>query len=393
MPYRTYLDWLSAQGVIMGDLVRKWAEINSGSTNELGLSQMAVELSQAFANTKATISTLPTASHSSASPSVLSIVQRPNAPFKVLLCGHRDTVFATDHPFQHCTLLDENTLQGPGVADMKGGLVVMLYALLALERSPWANNLGWEVLITGDEETGSLGSAPILAARAGQYQMGLVFEPALTEAGLFAGERKGSGHYTVVATGKAAHAGRNFDQGRNAIVALAALIPEIHQLNQQRQGVTINIGQIQGGVALNVVPDRALCHLDIRTTTAEDEAWFTQTFATLLASFPRAEGITLSAQGHFHRPPKPLTAKTLHLFQLLAEIGVDLDQSVSWQPTGGCCDGNNLAAAGLPTIDSLGVRGGKIHTSEEYIILPSLVERAQLTALLLMKLAAGEVVL
>lgn len=399
--YQSILSWLEQQSHEMTQLVIDWAMINSGSYHLVGLMRMQQTLSDAFAclegqqeiiacpSFKAT--TLSGEIEAISPGNLLRIYKRPTAQHQILLTGHMDTVFGLDHPFQNVNRLDSNTLNGPGVADMKGGLVVMLYALLALERSPFADNLGWEIIINADEEIGSLGSAPLLKQYAQHHKMGLVFEPALDVTGTLASARKGSGKFTIVMKGKAAHAGRAFHEGHNAISALAEVIVRLHQLNDQREGVTLNVGLVQGGHALNVVPDKAVCQIDVRTTMVEDQHWLEAQFKKLQDEFNQLTGYHMEISGSFNRHPKIFNPKTEHLFKLLKTLGEQLSIPVQWQPTGGCCDGNNLAAMGLSVIDSLGVRGGAIHSENEFIILESLVERAKLTALLLMTIANNEV--
>ena len=151
------------------------------------------------------------------------------------------------------------------------------------------------------------------------------------------------------------------------------------------------MGHVQGGGPVNVVPDLAECRFNVRVLTREDQTTFEDRLKCLAAEINRIDGISLELHGRFTRPPKPLDGKTLKLLEQVAACGRDLGLSLRWRSTGGACDGNNLAAAGLTTIDSLGVTGGDIHSPEEYVLLDSLVERAKLTALLLMKLAAGEI--
>jgi glutamate carboxypeptidase len=275
------------------------------------------------------------------------------------------------------------------VADLKGGLVVMLTALQALERSPYAEKVGWEVLLNPDEEIGSPGSAPLLEQSARRNHLGLVYEPALAD-GTLAGARKGSGNFTAVVRGKAAHAGREHHLGRNAIVALADFVGALDALNGRRPGVTVNPGRIEGGGPLNVVPDLAIVRFNVRVADAEQQTWVDQELQRLGAAIDAREGISLALRGRFGRPPKVLTSANLALFEMLAGCGAELGVGIRWQSTGGCCDGNNLAAAGLPNVDTLGVCGGRIHSSREFVLLDSLTERARLSALFLMKLGAGE---
>jgi glutamate carboxypeptidase len=320
----------------------------------------------------------------------LRITKRPQAPLRVFAGIHMDTVYPPDHPFQTVTPLGPDTLRGPGVADAKGGLAMMLTALEALERSPYAAGIGWEVLINPDEEIGSIGSAPLLTRAARGNHLGLVFEPALP-GGALADRRRGVGNFTFVVRGRSAHAGRDFASGRNAVVAAAELATKVHALNNVLPGVTVNVGRLDGGAAPNVVPDLAICRVNVRTSTPGDEALVREKLDELVASVRSRDGITAELHGSFTAPPKVPDQPTLALMGHVAECGRELGLSIEWKPSGGACDGNRLAAAGLPTIDTLGPRGGDLHSPTEYLLLDSLPERAKLTALLLMKLASGEI--
>jgi len=399
--YISQVDYLQGS---LGDMRRtliEWANINSGSSNLPGLHSMHQILKQHFKSLGGQITSLAGQSFEAIdihgnkfiqhTGQILTIKKRWDSPNKVLLCGHMDTVFSENSPFQSVIELSNNRLNGPGVADMKGGLLVMLYALQALEQSPWANEIGWQVVINADEEIGSLGSRFFLEKVAKEADVGLVYEPSMTEDGVFAGLRKGSGKFSIIVEGKQAHAGRAFYQGRNAICHLSELITEINNLNSPASQLTINVGHISGGIALNVVPDLAIAKLDVRFQTDSEKTFFIKEINLLIEKYNKKNGFIVKLFGDFSRPAKPLTKGTLKLFEALSQVGVMLNLPVSWQPSGGCCDGNNLSAQGLPVIDTLGVRGGLIHSAQEFMICDSLVERSQLSALLLMTLARGAI--
>jgi glutamate carboxypeptidase len=320
----------------------------------------------------------------------LQVCKRPDAPLRVFLGIHLDTVFSSDHPFQSVTRPSANVMQGPGVADAKGGLAALLVALEALERSEWAQNIGWEVVLNPDEELGSPGSIGLLRSAAQRNDLGLLFEPALAD-GMLVGARKGSGNFIAVVRGRSAHAGRDAHMGRNAIHALAWFIGEVAELDDMEEGLTVNVGQIEGGTAVNVVPDLAIARLNIRVAAGEQMELAERLLQDLVDQANQEEGISLRLHGGFLSPPKPLAGNGLALLEHVAACGKDLGLDLSWRSSGGVCDGNKLAAAGLPNVDSLGVRGGGLHSSGEYLLMDSLTERAQLAALLLLKLASGEI--
>jgi glutamate carboxypeptidase len=389
---------LDNQGPALLDQVEAWSAINSGSRNLDGLARMADTLAQAFRPLGGQLNYLDPATASAVgadgreSPLLhgrnLHLVQRPEAQIRVLLTGHMDTVFAADHPFQSVTRLDHNTVNGPGVADMKGGIAVMLAALKAVEASPFAASLGYEVILNSDEEVSSPGSAPLLAEAARRVQAGLTYEPAMPD-GALAGARKGSGNFSAVIRGKAAHAGRNPQDGRNAIVAAGDLALGLATFPKRRPGLSANPARIDGGGPNNIVPDLAILRFNVRPSTAEDQRWAETAMAEIVAAVSAEHGVEIELKGGFGRPPKPMDANQRRLFDLVRACGADLGLDIGWRDTGGVCDGNNLAACGLPVVDTLGVRGGSIHSAEEFMLVDSLVERARLSALILMRLAQG----
>lgn len=398
--YKQYLTWLDTQHVKMCELLQRWAEVNSWSRNLHGLAKMLSELEtelQVLGGGSERIDLPPQelpepdgALVSQQLGQALRIRKRQCAPLRVFLGCHLDTVYPPDHPFQHTVLADASTMMGPGVADAKGGLVVMLKALEAFERCPWAQNLGWEVLINPDEEIGSPGSAYLFKEAASNNHLGLVFEPCFPD-GNFVGARKGSGNFTVIARGRAAHAGRDPHLGRNAVSALAWFIVVLNAFAASESGITVNVGYLHGGGAVNVVPDMAVCRFNARVQTVRDQIMLEQYLARVMEGIKNVDGISLEQYGSFLRPPKPLDPSWQWLLESLVKCGRDLGSEIGWRDSGGACDGNNLAAQGLPTVDTLGVKGGEIHSSREYALLDSLTERAKITALFLMRLAAGEI--
>ena len=389
------LDAVSDSRPLMLERVLRWSAINSGSRNMAGLAAMAGELGTAFEGLGEARLVAP-APVDAVTPSGdlrplahgdnFHLIQRPDAPVRVLLTGHMDTVFAVDHPFQTTRWLDATTLNGPGTADMKGGIAVMLAALAAVEASPFAARIGWEVVVNSDEEVSSLGSGALLADAARRCHLGLTYEPALPD-GTLAGGRKGSGNFSAVVRGRAAHAGREIEKGRNALLAAADLALRLAALMRSHPGVSVNPARIDGGGPNNIVPDLAVLRFNVRPTTPAEQVEVAAAIDAAIAGVAALHEVEISLDGSFARPPKPLDANQLRLFELVRDCGRDLDLPIAWRDTGGVCDGNNLAATGLAVVDTLGPRGGAIHSSDEYLCSDSLVERAQLSALLLMRVA------
>jgi len=381
----------------MLDQVLAWSAINSGSRNLGGLERMADVLVDAFAalpgilrlDNPAPVEAVDAAGRTARIEHGrhLHLTVRPTAPMQLLLTGHMDTVYAADHPFQETRWLEDGVLNGPGVADMKGGLAVMLAALKAVEASPDADRLGYEVVINSDEEVGSPASAALLASAAQGKRAALTYEPAALPDGTLAGARPGSGNFAFVVRGRSAHAGRNPEDGRNALTAAADLALRLEAL--RRDGLSVNPSRIEGGGPSNVVPDLAILRVNLRPRTPEMEDEAKAAIADALAAVAAERDVRIESSGGFGRPPKPLTPTAEKLFGLVRQAGADLGQQIGWQPSGGVCDGNNIAACGVPVVDTMGVRGGKIHSPEEYLIVDSLTERAALSALMILRLAEG----
>ena len=395
---RAILDWIESRGDHMIDTVKAWSKINSGSRNADGLETMRTALSEAFSELEGDVSAVELEPSTTVeldgeirevpyTPS-MKVSKRPEAPVRIVLTGHHDTVFPKDSGFQDWRLVDDDTINGPGVADMKGGLLVMLHGLLALERSPWAKQIGYDILVSPDEEIGSLGSGPVLMELGSKALVGMTNEPALAD-GSLAGARKGSGNFSLRCLGRAAHAGREHHLGRNAIVAAADFARSLDLLNGQRPDVTFNVSRIDGGGAPNVVPDLGICRFNVRVKTEEDAIWAKSEMEKLVRAADARDGITADLHGGFTRPPKPMSPANQRMFDWTRTAGQAIGLDIKWADTGGVCEGNNLWASGCPNVDTLGVRGADIHSDREIAKLSSFVERAQLSAVMLMQFARG----
>jgi glutamate carboxypeptidase len=381
----------------MLDQVQRWSALNSGSRNLAGLAEMAAIYADEFAalpgeltlrepapveamEADGSLSSLPHGRN-------LHLKVRSDAPVQLLFTGHMDTVYGADHPFQSVQLKDEGVLGGPGVADMKGGIAVLLAALKVLETSPAAARLGYEVVINSDEEVGSPGSAALIAEAARGKRAAFTYEPSALPDGTLAGARPGSGNFSILIRGRSAHAGRNPEEGRNAIVAAADLALRLAKAKGPR--LSVNPARIEGGGPNNVVPDHALLRVNMRPFTPEDEQRARSALDAAVAMVAAEHEVRIEVHGGFGRPPKPLDPQAERLFKLVQSCGSDLGQTIGWHSSGGVCDGNNIAACGVPVVDTMGVRGGAIHSSDEYLIVESLAERAQLSALAILRLASG----
>ena len=392
MHYEPYLQWIDHQKNEMALLVERWANINSHSRNLQGLELFRNELKSHLLQYGGELQELNLPTHIKIDShgkkvveplgKALFVTKRPEAPIKVFLCGHMDTVYSKDSHFQKVKKIDDNTLLGPGVADMKGGLVILLTALAAFEKSPYAKNIGWELLLTPDEEIGSPGSRGIIERSAKRNHLGLIFEPSFSD-GALVSKRGGSSYFTIIARGKSAHSGRDFHEGSSAIYTILPVLQELERMNSNE--LIVNVGELSAGTAPNTVPDLAIARVNMRSMSLQ---------TMLEAKNHILDFVKKDARIEFHegasRLPKefnPRTEKLLHdIVDAASKIGLTLES----RETRGVSDGNILAEFNLPCIDTLGAIGGKLHSYEEYLKIDSLAPRAKLTALFLMKLANGE---
>ena len=318
---------------------------------------------------------------------VLRLRKRQNAETKILLCGHYDTVYPKDHDFQKVTI-NGNKMMGPGVLDMKGGLMTMLYALLAYENSDIKNKVGWEVLIVSDEEVGSIASSSYLETSARNNDIGLLYEPALPD-GSIVKSRKGVGSYTMVFRGVSAHAGRCFNDGLNAFYGVSDFINWSKNMMEINKDLIINLGKVEGGGPNNVVPDLAIARFNARVSTKKQRTEFEHQLEIfnrrMRKKYPGTE-----LHGKFTSPPKPYSAKAKKIVSGLQDCAKQLNMpKIKLVATGGASDGNKLNGFGLPNIDSLGPIGDGMHSRDEYVLIDSIKQRTKLSALYLYNITKG----
>ena len=312
---------------------------------------------------------------------VLRLRKRQNAETKILLCGHYDTVYPKDHDFQKVTI-NGNKMMGPGVLDMKGGLMTMLYALLAYENSDIKSKIGWEVLIVSDEEVGSIASSSYLGTSARNNDFGLLYEPALPD-GSIVKSRKGVGSYTMVFRGVSAHAGRCFNDGLNAFYGVSDFINWSKNMMEINKDLIINLGKVEGGGPNNVVPDLAIARFNARVSTKKQRTEFEHQLEIfnrrMRKKYPGTE-----LHGKFTSPPKPYSTKAKEIVSGLQKCANQLNMpKIKLVATGGASDGNKLNGFGLPNIDSLGPIGDGMHSRDEYVLIDSIKQRTKLSALYL----------
>lgn len=374
------LEWIRSQAVIMEDLVTNWGHHNTHTFNLDGLFRQQKALENAFKLLNAKLTIQPT--DDPRLGNILVFKKRAKADTQILLMGHYDTVYPVETGFTNVEKLDEHTLKGPGITDMKAGIVIMLKALEAFEKAPESKHIGWTVVLTPDEEIGSPGSKKRFLEEAKGASVALVFEPTLPNGNLVSA-RVGSSNCKISVVGKSAHAGRAFHEGKSAIHAVSEWV--VNCRKKLMTDVIFNVGTIEGGTGTNTVAEEASCTVNVRS---HNERKLNATLALL-----KSEAKVLSETDlRFNidiktlRPPKPFDTKTETLFHQLKSCAHQLDTDIDWEVSGGVCDGNDIASLGIPTIDTLGAVGSGIHTLNEQLHLPSLVEKTQLTFILLQSL-------
>jgi glutamate carboxypeptidase len=303
---------------------------------------------------------------------------------RLLLMGHLDTVYPDGTAAARPMRFEGSKILGPGVCDMKGGLLVGMYALRALQR---ANFRGFEEIaffFNSDEEAGSPRSRPIYEPVARKMDAALVLESARAN-GDIVSARKGSGEFSLHITGKAAHAGVEPEKGVNAILELAHQIIALQELNGLVPGVTVNPDVVGGGTVSNVIPAEAWVSVDVRATDPAGAEAVSRAINSLPAR-KALPGTRVEVSGHFGYPPMAKTPAVGHLAHLACDSAHELGFEIKDVATGGASDANVLASLGLPVLDGLGPVGGRDHSPDEYIEADSLVPRAAMVAGLMQRI-------
>jgi glutamate carboxypeptidase len=301
---------------------------------------------------------------------------------RILLLGHTDTVFPAGEVAKRPFRITNGKANGPGVFDMKAGILVMWLALRALLKTGNTLEHSVTVLLTSDEEMGSTTSRALLESEAGSSRAVLVLEPSLP-GGVLKTSRKGVGRFTIKSIGRAAHAGVDPANGVNAIEEIARQVLALQSMSDPGLGTSVTVGVIQGGTRSNVVPAEAAVEIDVRVSTNEEAARMTAAIHALQAQI---SGARLEIRGAINRPPMERTTDTIALFELARAIGRELGVEIHEGATGGASDGNFTSALGIPTLDGLGAVGGGAHAIDEYVDIASLPLRAALVGGLIQRI-------
>lgn len=304
---------------------------------------------------------------------------------QILILLHFDTVWEAGRlPFR----VEGGKAYGPGILDMKGGIVQSLWAVKALKEAGWKPGKKIVFLCTSDEEIGSGTSRALIEEEAGKSEAVLVPEPPVAGTGALKTSRKSVGKYRIQIRGKAAHAGNHHEDGISAVEEMARQIACLHALTDYGKGTTVNVGVACGGSRANVVADYAELEVDVRTVNREETERIHRSINGLQPILP---GIVLQIEGGVSRPPMVRSEQTQRLFRLASECGTELGLVLKESAAGGGSDGSFAAALGIPTLDGLGAVGEGLHAENENVELDQLPVRAALLAKLLIRLqSSGE---
>ncbi|PYS16231.1 MAG: hypothetical protein DMG15_02910 [Acidobacteria bacterium] len=295
---------------------------------------------------------------------------------RVLLLGHTDTVWPAGEIARRPFKIAGGRAFGPGVFDMKAGILLISMAIAALQKANGGLPKTVTVLLVSDEEVGSTSSRAVTESEASSCRAVFVLEPSLP-GGALKTARKGVGRFTLKVIGRAAHAGIDPENGINAIEEISHQILKLQKMTDAARGTIVTVGVVQGGIRSNVVPAEAAAEIDIRISSMEEAERMTKTIKALSAEL---SGARLEVRGSITRPPMERTAETERLFRVAQKVASSLGIALTEGSTGGASDGNFTSALGIPTLDGLGAIGGGAHAIDEWVDIQSLPQRAALLA-------------
>jgi len=378
--------WLAEHEQEMLSLLEALVNTDSGSYFKEGVDAAGDVIKEFLENRGIQCDTIPVETHGDALRATVSGASHGgNRP--IILMGHRDTVFPRGEPERRPFAISGRRATGPGVADMKAGLVMNAFVLAAFAELGCAPAplVG---LFTGDEEIGSPSSAPIIAREATNARAVFNSEPGRISGNVVTG-RKGGIFFQCAITGKAAHSGGNFSDGISAIGEMAHKINAWHAITDLDRGITVNVGLVSGGQSVNTVAPEAVCEIDTRFIKLADRDWLISEITRIAdQSFIDGTAASLIIKGEF----KPLEQSpgSADIFELYTEAGRDSGLTIAGEFSGGCADSGITASVGTPTICGVGPVGAHVHSPDEYIELNSFVPRAQTLARTILRLKVTE---
>jgi glutamate carboxypeptidase len=374
-------EWIAAQKLGMIELLRELVDIDSGSYDKGGVDAVGARFERYFAEHGIEAWREP---HEVFGDALHALVAKPGSNEKpVLLMGHRDTVFPKGEVARRPFSIEGNRAHGPGVADMKAGLVMNAFVAVAFHKFGGAP-CPIKLLLTADEEIGSPSSRPVIEREGRAARAVYNSEPGRPSGNVVTG-RKGGVFMRFEIAGKAAHSGGNFAQGISAIGELAHKIVKIHALTDMARGITLNVGLVAGGQSVNTTAPYAEGQIDMRYIDPADRATTLEAIETIIAT-PTVPGTTakLFINGEFLPVVQSESSKILFDAYRAAAFDAGLP-NVAGEFAGGCADSGFTASVGTPTICGVGPVGGNAHTAQEYLDLDSIVPRAQALALAILR--------
>lgn len=360
----------------MLDLLEHWVNHDSPTFDKVSVDALGRQIVDAFANLGAAIEIQPQSEYGDHYRVVWG-----EGPRQILLLAHFDTVWPIGEAARRPFTVRDGRASGPGINDMKGGLLIGLYALRALLETGQMPAHSLVYLLTSDEEVGSPTSRALIEAEAQRSDYVLVLEPA--RAGSLITWRKGVGRFLLEVAGISSHSGVDPEKGVSAIEEMASQILRLHAMSDLERGTTVNVGIVRGGGRVNVVADSAQAELDLRVMTVAEGRRMEQ---AILGLTPTLQGTTIQVSGGLNRPPFEESAAGLALYQRAQACGARLGLELNKVGSGGGSDGNFTAALGAPTLDGLGVVGQGSHALSEQVIIDSLPQRAAVLAELVLDL-------
>jgi glutamate carboxypeptidase len=381
---RYILSYLQERRQDMVDLLERLALAESPSDNPAAVARVLAMLASELEQSGLSVRHIP--GRVSAGTLFARPRKRSEPSALQLLVGHCDTVWPVGTVRQMPVVVESEILRGPGVFDMKGGLVQMLYALRSVKDLGLRPAADVMVVINSDEEIGSPDSTPLIRRLARRAVRAFILEPAFGRTGRLKTARKASGSFTITIKGRAAHAGVNPEEGASAILEMSYQIQKLFALNDAARGITVNVGTIDGGLRSNVVAAEVRATVDVRVRTRQDAA---EVEAAVRSLRPVNPETTITVEGGIEQPPMEPLPRNQALWRLAQELGHRLGLELEQAAVGGASDGNTTSQY-TATLDGLGAVGDGAHAAHEQALIPQLVERCALLVLLLLAPLSGD---
>jgi len=364
----------------MLNFIEKLVNIDSGSYNKKGVDQIGEILRNCYENLGFHVKVI----HQKEYGNHLVIEHKESIYPSIVILAHMDTVFPKGTVLERAFRIEGQRAYGPGVIDMKSSHAAVLFAIKALinERDEAYKHI--KIILNSEEEIGSPTSKSLIEKEAKNTKYALVMEPARKDGSLVSA-RRGKGNYTLIVEGKAAHSGIEPEKGRSAIEELAHKIIQLHELSDHENGISVNVGLIEGGSSANTVSDHAEAQIDVRMKEI-DQVELIEEKLEEICSTTEVAGTKIVLEGEMNRPPMEKNKKTRALLRIIQAVGDEIGIEIEDTATGGGSDASFTSSLGIATIDGLGPIGGNAHSDKEYLEIPSLVERTYLLATIIKRL-------